>query len=123
MSVTILGAICELRVINVSLRKPQAVQSSKKRKRSNGTTVLNGRIGTRIEHFIEFLNNVMDILDENDMKGRYLVMDNAPIHTNKSIEQLIDHRGYKCAYLAPYSPFLNPIEEFWSKVKQSMYET
>ncbi|KAG2215655.1 hypothetical protein INT45_008403 [Circinella minor] len=123
VSVTILGAICELGVINVSLRKPQAVQSSKKRKRSNGTTVLNGRIGTRTEHFIEFLNKVMDVLDENGMKGRYLVMDNAPIHTNKSIEQLIEHRGYKCAYLAPYSPFLNPIEEFWSKVKQSMYGT
>ncbi|KAG2215960.1 hypothetical protein INT45_010104 [Circinella minor] len=120
VSVTILGAICELGVINVSLRKPQAVQSSKKRKRSNGTTVLNGRIGTRTEHFIEFLNKVTDVLDENGMKGRYLVMDNAPIHTNKSIEQLIEHRGYKCAYLAPYSPFLNPIEEFWSKVKQNV---
>ena len=64
----------------------------------------------------------MDVLDENNMKGRYLVMDNAPIHTNQLIASLIEQRGYKCSYLAPYSPFLNPIEEFWSKVKLSKYE-
>ncbi|KAG2221198.1 hypothetical protein INT45_000238 [Circinella minor] len=93
VSITILGAICELGVINVSVRKPQAVQSSKKRKRNDGTTVLNARIGTRTEHFVEFLDKVMDILDENNMKGRYLVMDNAPIHTNKSIGCLVEQRG------------------------------
>ena len=121
VSITILGAICELGPFNVSLRKPQAVQSSNKRKRSDGTTVLNARIGTRTEHFIEFLGKVMDILDENNMKGRYLVMDNAPIHTNQSIARIVEQRGYKCTYLAPYSPFLNPIEEFWSKVKLNKY--
>ncbi|EIE91521.1 hypothetical protein RO3G_16232 [Rhizopus delemar RA 99-880] len=29
----------------------------------------------------------------------------------------VDSRGYKAAYLPPYSPFLNPIELFWSKIK------
>jgi transposase len=29
----------------------------------------------------------------------------------------VERRGYRCLYLPPYSPFLNPIEEFWSKVK------
>jgi transposase len=44
-------------------------------------------------------------------------MDNAPIHTSSEIQNLIESRGYKCVYLPPYSPFLNTIEEFWSKVK------
>ena len=35
----------------------------------------------------------------------------------KVIKALIEERGHKCIYLPPYSPFLNPIEEFWSKVK------
>ncbi|KAJ2559164.1 hypothetical protein EV175_000462 [Coemansia sp. RSA 1933] len=32
-------------------------------------------------------------------------------------------RGYKCLYLPPYLPFLNPIEEFWAQVKSSMWRT
>ncbi len=59
----------------------------------------------------------MDVLDKNDMKGSYIVMDNAPIHKPATVRQCIEKRGYKCVYLPPYSPFLNPIEEFWSKVK------
>jgi transposase len=55
--------------------------------------------------------------DKNDMKRNYLVMVNAPIHTPVKVRELIESRGYKCLNLLPYSPFLNPIEEFWSKIK------
>jgi transposase len=79
--------------------------------------VVNGRVGTRTEHFLTYISNVMDVLDRNNMKGHYLVMDNAPIHTPVKVRELIESRGYRCLYLPPYSPFLNPIEEFWSKVK------
>ena len=51
------------------------------------------------------------------MKGHFLVMDNAPIHTPLKVRELVESRCYKCLYLPPHSPFLNPIEEFWSKVK------
>ena len=44
-------------------------------------------------------------------------MDNAPIYTPVKVHELVEGRDYKCLYLPPYSPFLNPIEEFWSKVK------
>ena len=69
-------------MIDISLKKPQAASISKKRK-ANGTTamVVNGRVGTRTEHFLTYISNVMDVLDRNNMKGHYLVMDNAPIHT------------------------------------------
>jgi transposase len=55
-----------------------------------------------------------------EMKGHYLIMDNAPIHTDKIIGELIKERGYKCIYLLPYFPELNPIEQFWSIVKTSV---
>lgn len=55
-----------------------------------------------------------------EMKGHYLIMDNAPIHTGKIIGEMIEERGYKCIYLPPYSPELNPIEQFWSVVKSSV---
>lgn len=39
---------------------------------------------------------------------------------------MIVARGYRSIYLPPYSPELNPIEQFWSivknKVKQSSFE-
>jgi transposase len=57
------------------------------------------------------------VLDRNDMKGHYLVMDNAAIHTPVKVRALVESRGYTHLYLSSYSPFLNPIEEFWSKVK------
>jgi transposase len=118
ITITILGAISQAGVIDISLKKPQATSISKKR-RANDTTamVVNGRVRTRTEHFLTYISNVMDVLDRNNMKGHYLVMDNAPIHTSVKIRELIESRGYRCLYLPPYSPFLNPIEEFWSKVK------
>lgn len=118
VSITILGAICAAGIINLSLRKPQAVASRKKRKLgSDKHEAVNGRVGTRSEHYLEFLNSVMDVLDQASLKGKYLVMDNAPIHSPRVIQETVQRRGYHCLYLLPYSPFLNPIEEFWSKVK------
>ncbi|KAI8877108.1 hypothetical protein K501DRAFT_157372, partial [Backusella circina FSU 941] len=36
------------------------------------------------------------------------------------VQELIESRGYKAVYLSPYSPFVNPIKLFWSKVKASV---
>ncbi|KAG1488943.1 hypothetical protein G6F53_013499 [Rhizopus delemar] len=102
ITVSIIGVICEKGVIDLTLRKPKAVQkktnSNKKRKRENDKAEVveaNARIGTRSEHFIEFLIGVMDTLDQFDMKGRYLVMDNAAIHKVTEVKDLIASRGYK----------------------------
>jgi transposase len=45
-----------------------------------------------------------------NIKDHYIVMDNAPIHTNKNIKKYNEYRGYKCMYLPTYSPELNLIE-------------
>ncbi|KAG1532924.1 hypothetical protein G6F51_012873 [Rhizopus arrhizus] len=116
-SITILGAISSQGVIDISLRKPITVAGSKKRKSDGKVIQTTARVGTRTEHYLAYLSNVMDVLDKNDMKGFYLVMDNAPIHKPATVRIFIEKRGYKCCYLPPYSPFLNPIELFWSKVK------
>ncbi|CEP07372.1 hypothetical protein [Parasitella parasitica] len=74
--------------------------------------------GTNTNNCICFLIFLMDILDQfPQMKGFYLVMDIAPIHTSKTIEKLVVSGGYRCAYLPSYSPELNPIEQFWASVK------
>ncbi|CDH61235.1 hypothetical protein RO3G_00809 [Lichtheimia corymbifera JMRC:FSU:9682] len=79
-----------------------------------------GKVGTRAEHFINFLHIAMNVLDKNDMVGKILVMDNASIHHSKDVEEAVEARGYRVIYLPPYSPFLNPIEYFWSKLKSGV---
>ncbi|KAG2218898.1 hypothetical protein INT45_007625 [Circinella minor] len=44
-------------------------------------------------------------------------------NNNQSIGRLVEQRRYKCTYGAPYSPFLNSIEQLWSKVKLNKYGT
>ena len=38
----------------------------------------------------------------------------------KWIGKYINSRGYRYVYLPPYSPKLNPIEQFWSVVKSKV---
>jgi hypothetical protein len=44
-----------------------------KKRNANDTRamVVNGRVGTRTEHFLAYISNVMDVLDRNNMKGQF----------------------------------------------------
>ncbi len=44
-------------------------------------------------------------------------MDNLGAHKVKGVQAAIEARGAKLIYLPPYSPDLNPIEKYWSKIK------
>lgn len=44
-------------------------------------------------------------------------MDNASFHRTERIEQTCAEAGVKLLYLPPYSPGLNPIEEFVAELK------
>jgi transposase len=46
-----------------------------------------------------------------------LVMDNASFHHSERIRQMCSDTGVKRVYLPPYSPDLNPIEEFFAELK------
>ena len=67
--------------------------------------------------FMEFIEQVLANIEAHDLPYRYLVMDNAAIHRTTDVKDWITERGFEIIYLPPYSPFLNPIEEFWSKLK------
>lgn len=54
------------------------------------------------------------------IKDHYLIMGNEPIHTAKSIREMIKERGYNYLYLPYYSPELNPIEQFWSILESAI---
>jgi hypothetical protein len=46
-----------------------------------------------------------------------LIMDNASFHRGDRIKQMCLDAGVRLPYLPPYSPDLNPIEEFFSEFK------
>jgi transposase len=80
-----------------------------------------GKSGTVTGHYFNFIAMTLDVMDKHELfKERYLVVDNAPIHKHTYIRSYIESRGYGCVYLSPYSPELNPIEQFWSVCKSKL---
>ena len=47
-----------------------------------------------------------------------IIVDNAKWHLTKPILNFIKMKGIKMIRLLPYSPELNPIEQFWKNIKQ-----
>ena len=52
--------------------------------------------------------------------GRVVVMDNLAAHKVAAVREAIEAAGCRLVYLPPYSPDYSPIENIWSKVKQSL---
>jgi len=53
-------------------------------------------------------------------KGQAVIMDNAAIHKVKKVRKIIEDAGCVLIYLPPYSPELNPIENYWAVMKNHL---
>lgn len=49
-----------------------------------------------------------------------IVMDNAAFHRKRRLFLLAENKGHRLIFLPPYSPELNPIENFWSWLKRQL---
>ena len=47
-------------------------------------------------------------------------MDNAAFHKSEKSKTLITQTGCRILFLPPYSPDLNPIEQFWTYLKNKI---
>lgn len=65
------------------------------------------------------VNQLLPSLD----KGTVIVMDNASFHSKKRLLPAAQNAGCRLVFLPPYSPELNPIENFWAWLKQSLRKT
>ena len=52
--------------------------------------------------------------------GFILVMDNAAFHKSEETKQLIEEAQCTLLFLPAYSPDLNPIEKFWTFLKNKI---
>jgi transposase len=64
-----------------------------------------------------FLAYVRQVLVPTLTPGKIVVMDNLASHKIEGVRQAIEATGAELRYLPPYSPDLNPIEQFFAKLK------
>ena len=79
-------------------------------------TMLFSKIHTRpinSEMFQECLNEIKDKCLQLNLMSPVLVMDNVRVHHARNL----NYEGFRVLYLPAYSPFLNPIENAFSKWK------
>lgn len=78
---------------------------------------LYGEWATNGDIFHTFIEN--NLLPQ--LKRKHIViMDNVKFHLQARIRETIESKGAKVVFLPPYSPDLNPIENMWSKVKNTL---
>jgi len=69
---------------------------------------------------LAFLAYVEQILAPTLKRGDIVIMDNVSVHKVGGVREAIEARGAMLLYLPPYSPDLNPIEQFFSKLKSAL---
>ena len=67
--------------------------------------------------FEDFLGELLQWCGRWPQPKSVLVMDNASFHRSHRVEELCAEAGVILMYLPPYSPDLNPIEEFFAELK------
>lgn len=72
---------------------------------------------TTAEVFEEFIEQLLPFMNPWPQKNSVLVTDNASIHHSARIKQMCRDADVRLVFLPPYSPDLNPIEEFFAELK------
>lgn len=76
--------------------------------------------------FLDRLHNILipaDHMDDAEQHRYVVVWDNVSFHRAALVQNwFVDHPQFLVQYLPPYSPFLNPIEEFFSAWRWKVYD-
>jgi transposase len=49
-----------------------------------------------------------------------IVMDSASFHKSEETQEIIETNGHTLLFFPPYSPDLNPIENYWAIIKEKL---
>ncbi|KAJ8475072.1 hypothetical protein ONZ45_g15735 [Pleurotus djamor] len=77
--------------------------------------IVEGSFTSRL--FYEFIEGLLDKMQPFPAPNSVIVMDNARIHKDPRVIDLIVSRGMRVMFLPPYSPDYNPIELAFSAIK------
>jgi transposase len=67
--------------------------------------------------FLGYIQGFFDFLVGLELRNCVIVMDNVPFHKSVVIREEFESNGHRIVFLPPYSPYLNPIENLFSKWK------
>lgn len=67
-----------------------------------------------------FLDKLLQVLKSDSTKSYAVVMDNVAFHRHQLVRDWFNQQNLLQVFLPPYSPMLNPIEEAFSKVHNSL---
>ncbi|OAD79963.1 hypothetical protein PHYBLDRAFT_139976 [Phycomyces blakesleeanus NRRL 1555(-)] len=87
---------------------------------NNGVENISAKLvpkSTNTEIFINFLKTPIKKLDETHPVPQLFVLNNAPIHRFHLVRDFMATTRHHIKFLPPYSPFLNSVEERFSKLK------
>lgn len=73
--------------------------------------------GTDGPIFKDYVKSIMEKLDSTNTGPHFFVMDNASFHKADVVKDLFKNSQHEMCLIPPYSPFLNPVEECFSKLK------
>ena len=73
--------------------------------------------------FQQFLTRLIVELRQRQFMRMTIIMDNVPFHKCIAGRAIIEDAGHAISFLLPYSQFLNPIENMFSKWKQAVRMT
>jgi hypothetical protein len=68
--------------------------------------------------FCGYLEDVFMDCMSMGLEGCIFVCDKAKIHKTNHVLDVVRENGHQLVFLPPYNPFLNPIENLFSKLKQ-----
>ncbi len=77
------------------------------------------------QHILTFLDALHNIVVQNrpDQPRFVVIWDNVSFHRAALVQAwFTNHNQFEVVYLPPYSPFLNPIEEFFSAWRWRVYD-
>lgn len=67
--------------------------------------------------FADFIDSLLDYITSVNISKAVIIMDNVPFHKSQIIKEKFNNENRLLLFLPPYSPFLNPIENMFSKWK------
>jgi len=69
------------------------------------------------DFLITFLQECIDSNDIMNFRNKIIIMDNVRFHKTEQVREFLSVNNISYDFIPPYSPALNPIEEFFSSVK------
>lgn len=98
----------------------EAVEKTCRKESTNNQRKIDYR---KRKNLIENLDTeeINDILSKKRLIN--IVLDNYRVHHAKIVEKACEILNIRLIFLPPYSPFLNPIEDVWKKIKRELYKS